>query len=459
MEVVRISLQLSVLSPRITQINTNFYCSAIMYSPQITQIKQIMDCVAIFLHPGNQLFSLPQRFHQFDNLKDPNLKSKIIFHKSCFITSIIIYICIMTHDKINREDVEALLQLCKVEGDINLNGIQWSESLIQLGIKHGVGAWCYYRIKNSSLNQPVPEEVMKPWKHLYFHTSIVNQHKLNIFFEIQDLLKEVGIPVIGLKGIALVGNVYTDEGLRPMGDIDLLVPEGEGLRALDVLLKGGATQNFVPRSALHEQVHAHVRAITYKGVLIEIHQRLFSLGNPYHIATDYFKYTENHAIGCHQMTVLNDVWFGYHLVSHVASNIYKGGLRLGWLVDIALLFLKQANVNDFISEITQLYPNKLKDIKKVCYMALLLISKPEMIHQSKNISGIEGLVYQGVAKKHSIKKHKQINILESIRVPGIIKKLRLLLRELFPAKEYMIKRYKSDETVYWKWYYKRLWPF
>ncbi len=372
------------------------------------------------------------------------------------MTSFNNYLCFMTQGKINRAVVEALLQLCKVDGDINLNGIQWSESLIQLGIKHGVGAWCYYRIKNSSIAQQVPEETLKPWKQLYFQTSIVNQQKLKVYFEIQNLLKEVNIPVIGLKGIALAATVYPDEGLRPMGDIDLLVPEGEGLNALKVLLNAGATQNYVPRSALHEQVHAHVRAITYKGVLIEIHQRLFSLGNPYHIDIDYFNYTKEHDIGRNQMIVLDDVWFGYHLLAHAASNIYKGGLRFGWLVDIALLLNNHQPGNNY-NLIENVNSKKKAEIDPI-YQLSRLLCENIVNHSFPKDTLIEDL-FTGIMKKQNDQRHKVININESIKVPGICKKVRLLWREIFPEKEYMIFRYNIENSKYWLLYFKRLWPF
>ncbi len=363
----------------------------------------------------------------------------------------------MTQGKINKEDVEALLKLCKVEGEINFEGINWSQSLIQLGIKHGVGAWCFYKIKNSSNAQSIPDEILKAWKQAYFHTSIVNQQKLKIYFEIQNLLEQANIPVIGLKGIALAATVYSDEGLRPMGDIDLLVPEGEGLKALGVLLKAGATQNYVPRSALHEQVHAHVRAITYKGVLIEIHQRLFSLGNPYHKEVDYFSNHSSNQCQDKILNTLNDNIFAYHLLAHAASNNYKGGIRFGWLVDIALLL--------------NLHPKLLKDQKWIDEINFKMKTEIKLIYQfSQLLNGNVGYsstqnntlkeeLFEAIEKRQNDQRHKAININESLNAPGLLNKIKLLWRELFPEKEYMVFRYNIENSKYWLWYFKRLWPF
>ena len=123
----------------------------------------------------------------------------------------------MTPDKIKRKDIESLLLLCKMDGSMALDQIEWTDTLIQLGIKHGVGAWCYYQIINSQYASLVSEEVLKPWKQSYLQTSIVNQQKLKFYFQIQQLFNAAGIPVIALKGIALAAVVYPDEGLRPIG--------------------------------------------------------------------------------------------------------------------------------------------------------------------------------------------------------------------------------------------------
>lgn len=52
-------------------------------------------------------------------------------------------------------------------------------------------------------------------------------------------LVEAGVPVVALKGLALLGDVYPDQALRPIGDVDLLVPRRLALRALELLKAAG----------------------------------------------------------------------------------------------------------------------------------------------------------------------------------------------------------------------------
>ena len=52
-------------------------------------------------------------------------------------------------------------------------------------------------------------------------------------------LTEVNIPVLALKGIVLASAAYGDPSLRPMTDLDVLVPPGERENAVRALQKLG----------------------------------------------------------------------------------------------------------------------------------------------------------------------------------------------------------------------------
>lgn len=52
-------------------------------------------------------------------------------------------------------------------------------------------------------------------------------------------LTAAGVPVLGFKGIALVGTAYPDHRVRPIGDADLLVPEDRLSDALGVMRRSG----------------------------------------------------------------------------------------------------------------------------------------------------------------------------------------------------------------------------
>lgn len=56
---------------------------------------------------------------------------------------------------------------------------------------------------------------------------------------LQDDLRQDGIAVLPLKGAAYIEQIYPDEGLRPLKDVDVLVPEDRFLDAIKIMLDEG----------------------------------------------------------------------------------------------------------------------------------------------------------------------------------------------------------------------------
>jgi putative nucleotidyltransferase-like protein len=84
-----------------------------------------------------------------------------------------------------------------------------------------------------------------------------------------------GVPVVLLKGLSYNATIYRDAGLRPTGDIDLLVPEGArraAFAALDAL-------GFEPRAAApgFDDADYHEVAWTRNAVEVDLHFALAPL--------------------------------------------------------------------------------------------------------------------------------------------------------------------------------------
>jgi hypothetical protein len=87
-----------------------------------------------------------------------------------------------------------------------------------------------------------------------------NQILLRKLGEIVAALRAAGIDPMVLKGVPLALRYYDDIGLRPMSDVDLLVPTATADRALAVMEAGGWRVNdpvWVFRRDRRVDVHAH----------------------------------------------------------------------------------------------------------------------------------------------------------------------------------------------------------
>ncbi len=95
-----------------------------------------------------------------------------------------------------------------------------------------------------------------------------------------DLLERESVPVMLLKGAALVDEAYQHPGLRPMGDLDLLVPRADLERAHEALGALGYAVRGRPRlrdeAAWVASMHHHLPLVRAGGsVTVELHYRLF----------------------------------------------------------------------------------------------------------------------------------------------------------------------------------------
>jgi hypothetical protein len=74
---------------------------------------------------------------------------------------------------------------------------------------------------------------------IHRRTWYVNQQHLAEVARVAATLDAEGIPMLVLKGAALARLYYGDVGLRPMGDIDVMVPPAQRDRALSLLIESG----------------------------------------------------------------------------------------------------------------------------------------------------------------------------------------------------------------------------
>ncbi|MEJ2068649.1 MAG: nucleotidyltransferase family protein [Deltaproteobacteria bacterium] len=152
--------------------------------------------------------------------------------------------------------------LCSVLSD-RASQIAWDEFtpadwklFSQMAEREGVAPLMYWKLKDSPV--AVPLSTFNLLRSTYYQTLAQNTLMYQELERILTALDEAGIAVIVLKGAALAATVYEDIGLRPMGDLDLLVREEEFQEALDVLLSIGYMQEPMPHQEFNRQIGYNV---------------------------------------------------------------------------------------------------------------------------------------------------------------------------------------------------------
>ena len=142
---------------------------------------------------------------------------------------------------------------------------------------HQVSALLHRHLANQGCRDHIPAGVRDQFKAAYL-TNVAR----NLFYQVElrralDALRAQDIPVIVLKGAALAESVYGDVGLRPMADLDLLVPEKSVYSAQAIVRDLGYRPTGTPEQQNDtEKHHRHLPGLMGVGkpVLFEIHRHV-----------------------------------------------------------------------------------------------------------------------------------------------------------------------------------------
>ena len=125
---------------------------------------------------------------------------------------------------------------------------------------------------------PVPDAVAAAWREARRQAALVALAQQAALRLALAKLGEAGIAAVALKGVALAWRHYPEAPLRPMRDIDLLVPEARAIEAFAVLAAAGfAAETDDPatlREALADDHQLPAQHHAALGVTIELHHRL-----------------------------------------------------------------------------------------------------------------------------------------------------------------------------------------
>lgn len=157
-------------------------------------------------------------------------------------------------------------------------GNSW-EMLIQEAEHHGLSPLLFKHVQ--TLGYPLPQKVHRVLQSLALRSSQANRIRNEAVAALLRICLEERIDVIVAKGIALANFIYSDPGLRPMRDVDLLVGEADLPKMKTILAKLGYSPDIrhsenIPENYYH--LIPMVRNIEGMDVTVEVHRNLL----PYH---------------------------------------------------------------------------------------------------------------------------------------------------------------------------------
>jgi hypothetical protein len=159
----------------------------------------------------------------------------------------------------------------------NSDAIDWA-TVCQYSDTQGCNSLLYYRLKEHNLLSQLPKELEANLKQSFFGDSARALRYIHFLKQLLAEFNRQGIQTILLKGAAtFIDQLYENSGLRPMGDLDILIEVNRLSDAHQILLSQGFIELFemddvMDNSAVDER-HHQLPALHHPqlDILIELH--------------------------------------------------------------------------------------------------------------------------------------------------------------------------------------------
>jgi len=184
-----------------------------------------------------------------------------------------------------------------------------------------------------------------------------------IFLQERDnlavIFKKAGIPVMALKGIYLLENVYKDIGARPMSDIDIMIKKEDILNAHDALLKAGYKTSIAPEKIevlLKQAKSNYINSLCYiknrdMRLCLNVHWHICNSSLPIYVNSNiYIDIIWNEARMEKDMFVMAPHHLLMYIAEHAFRHCFDSNIKLQDIAEVTRRFKDELDWNKFITD-------------------------------------------------------------------------------------------------------------
>ena len=314
----------------------------------------------------------------------------------------------------------------------------------------------------------VPSRIRNALRMDLFGVARQNLIAMNALAAILDELSDAGIPHIVLKGAALALTLYKNEGLRPMCDIDLLVPHADVPHVLTILERIGF---FQQKSDPHPGMYLtyanviHMQVSEPETLNLDLHWCLLNL--PHYRQKIHNADLWDNAIPLPVLSVPGRTLEEEAQLVHLCGHLLLHGEALSdygsllWEYDIALylseraadldwnIVVKRASTWDLLVPLQQVLP--------------LMTSSWGLILPNSVLASVDSAIPSQMDSKlahlrTSGRKGLGMRILsKTYHLPSRRHEIKYLAGMLFPSTSYMRERYGMPHPILLPFYYAYRW--
>ncbi len=156
-------------------------------------------------------------------------------------------------------------------------------ALAGLAVRHGMGPLLLHRVDEAGMSLPAASAASLKQSA---RQSAAHYAALEIAqAEIEAVLQAAGIDTVWIKGVVLAQTLYPRPDLRPMSDLDVLIPQArradalEAVRALGYTYRPDDPHLFAPGDplVLKRSQHDQLMGGPARAVILELHHHLLSV--------------------------------------------------------------------------------------------------------------------------------------------------------------------------------------
>jgi hypothetical protein len=202
------------------------------------------------------------------------------------------------------------------------------------------------------MSKLVPQPVLQKLQHLNYASLGRNMLLQDGLSQLLSALNLEGIPVIVLKGAALLDSIYQDISLRPMSDLDILVKPEHLDRAEAIALHQGYTYMVGPNVQKDARMNnRHLPNLIHIGkrIVLEIHQHIVGSNEPYRFDLNGFwsRARPFRTSDTGALTLAPEDLLIHLSIKFLLDRHYRSNSALGQLCDISEVILHYGDSLDW----------------------------------------------------------------------------------------------------------------
>ncbi|MGA7303769.1 MAG: nucleotidyltransferase family protein [Rhodothermales bacterium] len=197
----------------------------------------------------------------------------------------------------------------------------------------------YKNLLENGLADPLMEDLKKRYTITWYNNQVAFRRMAGILARFRD----AGIETILLKGAAMTLAYYKDHGVRPMGDIDVLVKPECVAAATEILLGDGFKTSSPLSSTATRYMHA-AHFVDEKAFALDLHWRLLWEFSEPGADAEFWSSAEDSTLGVVTTKVLKPTDQLFHACVHGAR---WNSAPVRWVADTMTIIAKAGPEIDF----------------------------------------------------------------------------------------------------------------